>query len=114
MCWVGPGGDEDGGAGAFHAGVVEGEILGATGAGSFHVGEFKGAAVGACSIGGVGRTSITNFIPDQQCLPSAFPQMYHLFPGVARVITSFPLIIASFSGGTLHCSKAEPLTLKTL
>ena len=50
--------------------------------------------------------------PKAQCL--ATPQMYHLFPGVARVIISFPVVRASFAGGIEHCWKAVPLTLNTL
>lgn len=49
-----------------------------------------------------GRTVITSFwFPTSQCWPT--PQMYHFLPGVARLITSFPLVNGTLSNGAAHC-----------
>lgn len=49
-----------------------------------------------------GSTVMKSFwLPTSQCFPT--PQMYHFLPGVARVITSFPVVKASETGGTKHC-----------
>lgn len=52
------------------------------------------------------------WFPTSQCLET--PQMYHFFPGVARVITSFPLVKASVPAGATQSWKPVPLTLSTL
>jgi hypothetical protein len=41
-------------------------------------------------------------------------QMYHFMPGVARVITSFPLVKGWVPAGATHFWKLVPLTAKTL
>jgi hypothetical protein len=60
-----------------------------------------------------GNTVMTSFwFLTSQCL--ATPQMYHFFPGIAKVITSLPLVRASVPAGAAHCLKPVPLTLRTL
>ena len=57
---------------------------------------------------------VSFWFPTSQCL--ATPQMYHLFPAVASVITSFPLVKVSLPAGAgiAHCWKPVPLTLTTV
>ncbi|MFS7927451.1 hypothetical protein Hanom_Chr04g00309241 [Helianthus anomalus] len=65
------------------------------------------------STGDQDKTSITNFIPPvSQCFST--PQMYHFFPGVVSVITSYPLVKDSLEAGTTHPLKPFPSTLNTL
>ena len=72
----------------------------------------EGAEEGACN--SAGRTTMTNFCPARQFAPLPAPLMYHFRPSVARVTTSFPVVIASFAGGNAHCWNWGPFTLKTL
>jgi hypothetical protein len=52
------------------------------------------------------------WFPTSQCL--ATPQMYHLFLGVSRGITSFTLVRVPLLADVAHCWKLVPLTLITL
>lgn len=73
-------------------------------------GEGEGQGTGEDTLG---NTVITSFwFPTSQCWPK--PQMYHFLPGVARVITSFPLVSGTVPAGAEHCWKPVPLTLRTL
>ena len=52
------------------------------------------------------------WFPDSQC-PGTL-QMYHFFPGVESVTTSFPVVKGTISSAALHSSNPDPLTLNTL
>lgn len=58
-------------------------------------------------------TVMASFIPFPQWPET--PQMYHLVPGVARVIMSFPLVRRLANFGATHCRKSSVVfSLKTL
>lgn len=58
-------------------------------------------------------TSMASFIgPLSQWLP--IPQMYHFFPGVARGMTSFPVVKGAAVNGGAHSWNSVAFTLMTL